>query len=98
MSKWYLYVVRTGKGSLYTGIATDIERRLTEHRNGIGSKYLRSQKSLTLVYRAHFVDRSTALRVEGALKKLRKDRKETIVSRQPTASELVSLLGIDAAD
>ena len=95
---WHLYVVRTGKGALYTGIATDVERRLTEHRGGIGAKYLRSRGPLDLVYRAAVGDRSTALRIEGALKKLRKERKEAIVSRQPTGSELGQLLGISTGD
>ena len=90
---WYLYLVRTGQGALYTGIATDVERRLSEHRGGIGAKYLRSRGPLDLVYQAEVGDRSTALRMEGALKKLRKERKEAIVSERPTASELARLLG-----
>ena len=91
---WHLYLVRTGQGALYTGIATDVERRLTEHRGGIGAKYLRSRGPLDLVYQAAVGDRSTALRMEGALKKLRKERKEAIVSERPTAAELARLLGI----
>lgn len=86
-------MVRTVRGALYTGIATDVERRLAEHSSGSGAKYLRSRGPLALVYQVSVGDRSTALRVEGALKKLRKERKEAIVAEQPVASALASLLG-----
>ncbi|MFC1829099.1 GIY-YIG nuclease family protein, partial [Thermodesulfobacteriota bacterium] len=41
MQKWYLYIVRCCHGSLYTGIATDVERRFAEHQANKGAKYLR---------------------------------------------------------
>jgi putative endonuclease len=87
-------MVRTAQGALYTGIAVDVERRLAEHNGGSGAKYLRSRGPLALAYQVLVGDRSTALRIEGALKKLRKKRKEAIVAEQPLAPQLASLLGI----
>ena len=38
---WYLYILQCGDGSLYTGITTDVEKRLEAHRSGKGAKYTR---------------------------------------------------------
>ena len=47
---WYLYILRCGDGSLYTGITTDVPRRLEAHRQGKGAKYTRGRAPLTLCY------------------------------------------------
>jgi predicted GIY-YIG superfamily endonuclease len=47
---WHLYVVRCRGGELYTGIATDVVRRLSEHESGAGAKYLRGKGPLALVF------------------------------------------------
>ena len=62
MKEWFVYILRCGDGTLYTGIATDTERRLAEHRAGLGAKYTRGRGPLTLVYRERCPDRSAALR------------------------------------
>lgn len=79
-AEWYLYMVRCRDGKLYTGIATDIERRIAEHQAGKGAKYLRGRAPLKLVFRKKIGPRSLALKVEQAIKKLPKCRKETIVA------------------
>ena len=43
---WYVYMLRCGDGSLYTGSTTDVARRLREHQNGTGAKYTRAIKKL----------------------------------------------------
>ncbi len=48
MKRWYLYLVRCGDGTLYTGISTDVGRRLAEHRAGKGARYLRGRGPLSL--------------------------------------------------
>ena len=48
---WYLYILRCGDGTLYTGITTDVEKRLEQHRTGKGAKYTRGRQPLELVYR-----------------------------------------------
>ena len=45
-SVWYLYILRCGDGSLYTGITTDVEKRLAQHRSGKGAKYTRGRAPL----------------------------------------------------
>ena len=96
MQVWHIYFVRTRYGSLYTGIATDVARRLAEHEqpNGRGAKYLRSKGPLELAYQAEIGDRTLALRVERCVKKLSKDQKERIVSTTPAGEELLNFLDL----
>ena len=67
---WYVYMLRCGDGSLYTGSTTDVARRLREHQSGTGAKYTRSRPPVTLAYAEEASDRSAALRREAAIKKL----------------------------
>lgn len=47
---WFLYIIRTAKQSLYTGITTDVARRLHQHQMGKGAKHLKGHKDLIIVY------------------------------------------------
>lgn len=78
-TEWHLYMLRCRDGKLYTGITTDIERRIAMHRAGKGAKYLRGRAPLNLVYRRRIGSRSLALKMEQAVKKLPKCEKERIV-------------------
>jgi len=81
MSHWYLYLVRCHDGSLYTGIATDVARRIFEHQGHgeKGAKYLRGRGPLQLVFHAPIGSRSLALRLERKVKRLPKARKEKLI-------------------
>ena len=96
MSTWHIYLIRTRLGSLYAGTATDVRRRLAEHRQGgrRGSRYLRSRGPLELVYEAEIGGRSLAQRVEVRIKKLPKQKKEAIVSSSPKTPALLTLLNL----
>lgn len=83
-SRWQLYMVRCVDGSLYTGIATDVARRFAEHQAGRGAKYLRGRGPLQLVYQQPAGDRSRALRLELAVKRLSKEEKEALIRGQRT--------------
>ena len=72
---WYVYMLRCADGSLYTGIAADVERRFEEHKSGRGAKYTRSHLPLAVVYREKFSDKGAALRREAAIKKLLRAQK-----------------------
>jgi putative endonuclease len=75
-----VYMVRCADGSLYTGIATDVTRRLSEHQSSTrGAKYLRGRGPLLLVFEEEVGDRSSASRVEHHLKSLAKVDKEALV-------------------
>ena len=93
-------MIRTQNGSLYTGITTDIGRRLDEHERGKsnGSKYLRAKGPLQVVFASELGSRALASRAEAAIKRLTKRRKEQLVLTLPTAQELLSRLGLDDAD
>lgn len=99
MPEWHLYLVRTRQGALYTGIATDVGRRMSEHEQagGRASKYLRSKGPLELAYETQIGDRSLALRAEHCMRKLTKDQKEEIVTRTPAGDELLKILGLSEA-
>jgi len=78
--EWHLYLVRCADGSLYTGIAKDVERRLAEHRENRGAKFLRGRGPLELVFRAGVGSRGEALRAELWVKALPRERKEALVA------------------
>ena len=67
---WHLYLLRCGDGTLYCGIALDVEARVEAHRAGQGAKYTRGRGPLELVYRERCGSRSQALKRERAVKAL----------------------------
>ena len=82
---WYVYILRCGDGTLYTGITDDIPRRLAAHRAGKGAKYTRGRGPLELVYTEQLPDKSAALRREIEIKRLRRAEKERLIkSRNAT--------------
>lgn len=95
MAPWTLYVLRTGDGALYTGVTTDLERRLSQHRTGRGARSLRGRGPLRVVYRRRIGERGLALRVESALKRCRKTEKEALVVARASRRRLLEHLGID---
>ena len=72
---WHLYVLRCGDGTLYTGIALDVQARLGEHREGRGARYTRGRGPLRLLHEEVVGSRSAALKAEAALKRLPRARK-----------------------
>ena len=78
--EWYVYIMRCGDGSLYTGIARNVESRLAAHRSGRGAKYTRGRGPLVLVYVEPQPDKGAALRREAAIKKLTRERKEALIA------------------
>ena len=77
---WYLYILRCGDDTLYTGITTDVEKRLEAHREGKGAKYTRGRSPLELVYREDCGSHSDALKREIAVKKLTRSQKERLLN------------------
>ena len=78
-SKWYLYILRCADGTFYTGIATDVLKRLEMHRSGKGAKYTRGRGPLELVYSEECENHSQALKRECEVKKLTKDQKRQLI-------------------
>ena len=82
MANWFVYVLRCRDNSLYTGITTDIERRLEEHNSDspTAAKYTRSRRPVVLVYHESLESRSEALKRESAIKKLTRRQKEYLIN------------------
>jgi putative endonuclease len=91
---WHLYLIRCGDGSLYTGIALDVDRRFAEHqqKGPAGAKYLRGRGPLTIVFRKNIGPRSLALRVELKVKKLPKRQKEKLITDDYRLDSLIERL------
>jgi putative endonuclease len=86
---WYVYIVRCNDDSLYTGITTDVERRLAQHESGRGAKSLRARGPLCLELQAPVGSRGAALRVEARIKRLRKSDKERLLGDGERLRQLI---------
>ena len=71
-----VYLLRCSDNSLYCGVSTDINRRLIQHGNGTGSKYVRSRLPVELVWSSEKMSKSDALKEECRIKKCSKEEKE----------------------
>ena len=78
---WKLYILRCGDGSLYTGITTEVDRRLEEHRSGKGAKYTRGRSPLELVYEEECGGHSAALKRELEIKALSREEKLKLIQK-----------------
>ena len=81
-SKWYVYIVECADGSLYTGITTDLNRRLNEHNYSfkLGAKYTRSRRPVRLVYKEEKINRSDASKRELQIKRLTRNKKIELIN------------------
>ena len=77
---WFLYVLRCSDNTLYTGVTTDLKRRLREHNTGKrGAKYTKARRPSHLVYYEEHENRSLAQKAEYKFKKLTREQKEKII-------------------
>ena len=72
---WQLYIILCSDDSLYTGITTDIERRLRQHATGRGAKYFRGRQPMELVYLENGHTRSSAGKREAEIKRMKRGEK-----------------------
>ena len=79
---WFVYMLRCGDGTLYTGITDDVEKRLSAHRAGKGAKYTRGRGPLELVYTEQQSDKSAALHREYEIKQLTRQEKLNLLEKQ----------------
>jgi len=79
---YFVYIVKCSDNTLYTGIATDVSRRLDEHNNSDkGAKYTKVRRPVQLVYSETQVDRSSASKREYFIKKLSRDKKILLINQ-----------------
>jgi putative endonuclease len=79
MMSWRVYLLRCSDNSLYCGTTTDIERRLAEHNQGVGSRYTRSRLPVRLVWSSGELTKSESFKEEYRIKRLSKVMKEGII-------------------
>lgn len=80
-SPWFVYIIQSEKGHLYTGITTDVERRFKEHSDSTkkGAKYFRGKVPVEVVYQKTFKDRSSASKYECVVKKMTRANKLKLI-------------------
>lgn len=82
MSEWFVYILECRDNTLYTGITTDLKRRLYEHNETKkGAKYTRCRRPCRLVYHSSWVGRSEAAKEEYRIKRLTRREKENVIKR-----------------
>ena len=88
-ASWWVYIIRCGDGSLYTGIATDIARRFLEHESQgpKGAKYTRGKLPLELVYQKEIGNRSHATKEELRIKSLSRRQKMALITEGADCEE-----------
>jgi len=79
---WYLYIVECSDKTLYTGITTDIEKRIEHHNtSNLGAKYTRGKRPVHLVYSKKYKDKASASKEEYRIKQLSRDEKIKMIKK-----------------
>ena len=76
---WSVYILRCADGTLYTGIAPDVEKRLQKHNEGKGAKYTRGRTPVELVYQEPYPNRAEASKREYQIKQLSRAEKLELI-------------------
>ncbi|MBP6856698.1 MAG: GIY-YIG nuclease family protein [Candidatus Pacebacteria bacterium] len=77
---YFLYILKCKDGTLYTGITTDINRRVNEHNSSSkGAKYTRVRRPVALVYSKKFKNRSTSSKAEARIKSMSRSEKLELI-------------------
>lgn len=80
--RWFVYILRCADGTLYTGITTDLGRRVKQHNAGTASKYTRARRPVAVAHREPAASHGDALRRERAIKKLPRAAKDALVAKR----------------
>ena len=80
---WYTYILHCSDNTLYTGVTTDLERRVIEHNSSNkGAKYTKTRRPVKLVYNETYTDRSSSCKRESEIKKLSRTDKLKIINER----------------
>lgn len=82
---YFVYILKCNNGSLYTGITTNVERRLAEHKSGRGARYTRAKGAGEIVRIERKKNRSTASKREAEIKKMSRAEKLELIAVTPVA-------------
>jgi len=81
--EWTVYILRCGDGSLYTGIAKDVQARIKQHSEGRGATYTRTRLPIELLYQQEGLTHSEALIREAKIKGMPRTKKKEIIFNEP---------------
>ena len=81
MTQWTVYILKCNDNSYYTGITNNLKKRLDDHTNGKGAKYMRGRTPFDLVFSESHPDRSSVSKRENEIKKLTKTEKEILITQ-----------------
>ena len=95
---WFLYLIECADGSLYTGIATDVEARFVAHASGKGARYTRARKPLRVMASFELAGRSEASRAEYWVKRLPVQQKRALIAGERTLQSVLPPAETDASD
>jgi putative endonuclease len=85
---YYLYILKCSDNTLYTGITTNLSRRIKEHNSlKLGAKYTRNRQPVELVYSNKFTNRSQASKEELRIKKISRSKKLDLINRNKIHAE-----------
>jgi len=78
----YVYIVQCADGTLYTGYAVDLDKRIAAHNGGRGAKYTAGRRPVSLVYSESFDSKSDALKREHELKRRTRANKQALIGKR----------------
>lgn len=79
MKKWFVYIVECSDKTYYTGISTDVDKRIETHNKGMGAKYTKYKLPVTCIYRQEYENHSEASKEEYRIKQLTKNEKKLLI-------------------
>ncbi|MFM0170256.1 GIY-YIG nuclease family protein [Paraburkholderia sediminicola] len=88
---WFLYLLECSDGSVYTGIAVDVQARFDKHVSGEGARYTRSRKPVQVLASFELTDRSSASRAEYWVKRLSPSEKRALAAGMRTLESVMPL-------
>ncbi|WP_144158884.1 GIY-YIG nuclease family protein [Paraburkholderia sp. BCC1885] len=91
---WFLYLIECADGSVYTGIAVDVQARFEKHLSGTGARYTRSRKPLHVLASFELADRSSASRAEYFVKRLTAPEKRALAAGARTLESVVPVVPV----
>ena len=85
---WYVYMVQCADDSLYTGVTTDVDRRIREHNESTrGARYTRSRRPVSLVWQERLTDRAAACRREYEVRQFDRRKKLSLLMDRQTVDD-----------
>jgi putative endonuclease len=94
---WFLYLLECSDGSIYTGIATDVQARFDKHASGTGARYTRSRKPVRVLASFELVGRSDASRAEYWVKRLSAVDKRALAAGLRTLESVMPVVEVEDA-